>query len=141
MKIFNCVCEFGHAFEGWFDSVESLDEQLANHWVSCPHCESTNVKRVPSAPHVQGFRDKEKAHSREELIGEVRRQVYQMARAIVKDSEDVGDRFVTEARAVHAGTAPNRTIHGRCTLADAKELLEEGIDVLPLPEGVVRKTN
>ncbi len=141
MKVFDCACECGRTFEGWFDSVESLDEQLANHWVNCPYCDSTNVKRVPTAPHVQGFRDKAKAHSQEELLGEVRRQVYQMARAIIQDSEDVGDRFVTEARAVHAGTAPNRTIHGQCTLADAKELLEDGIDVLPLPEGVLRKTN
>ena len=49
-------------------------------------------------------------------------------------SEDVGERFADEARRIHHGEAQARSIRGRASLADAVELLEEGIGVLPLPD-------
>lgn len=146
MKVFNCVCEFGHAFEGWFDSVESLDEQIAKNLVTCPYCDTPHVKRVPSATHVRGFRDKERYNS-EKILDEqayrakLRADAVCAARRLLKDSEDVGERFAQEARAVHKGQAPLRTIHGQCTLSEAQDLLEEGIGVLPIPEGVVHSKN
>ncbi|HIU36894.1 MAG TPA: DUF1178 family protein [Candidatus Aphodousia faecigallinarum] len=142
MKVFNCVCEFGHQFEGWFDSVESLDEQIAQGLVTCPYCETTNVKRVPTASYVLASRDKEKTqYTERELEAEVRSRVYSAARKLLQGSENVGERFAQEARAVHQGKAPMRTIHGRCTLNEAEELLDEGINVLPLPDGVVHENN
>jgi hypothetical protein len=48
--------------------------------------------------------------------------------------EDVGDRFPTEVRRIHAGEAEARDLFGRATLEEARELLEEGIPVRPLPE-------
>lgn len=142
MKVFNCVCEFGHQFEGWFDSVESLDEQIAQGLVACPYCETTNVKRVPTASYVLASRDKEKTqYTERELEAEVRSRVYSAARKLLQGSENVGERFAQEARAVHQGKAPMRTIHGRCTLNEAEELLDEGINVLPLPDGAVHENN
>ena len=145
MKVFDCICEFGHQFEGWFDSAEGLDRQIQEHLVNCPHCNSTNIRRMPSAPHVQGFRDQEKARAsqaqEECLEGALRRELMQQARALIKDSEDVGDAFCEQARAQKAGLAPQKKIHGRCTLADAQDLLEEGIGVVPLPKGVVHSNN
>ncbi len=146
VKVFNCVCEFGHTFEGWFDSVESLDEQIEKKWVACPYCETTNVKRVPSAAHVRGFRDQERYDAQENLdereaIVRMRAKAVSAARRLLKDSEDVGERFAEEARAVHQGKAPLRTIHGKCTLNDAQDLLEEGIGVLPIPDGVIHTKN
>lgn len=139
MKVFNCICEFGHTFEGWFDSSEGLDQQIQAHLVSCPHCNSVNIQRLPSAPHVRGFRDQEK--SQESFEGECRRQWLEQARELIKDSENVGDAFVEQARAQKAGLVPQKKIHGRCTLAEAQDLLEDGIGVLPLPEGVVHSNN
>lgn len=146
MKVFNCVCEFGHTFEGWFDSVESLDEQIEQNLVQCPYCDTTNVKRTLSAPHVRGFRDQEKFNAQkvldeEQMMAQLKAQARSAARRLLKDSEDVGDCFVTEARAVHQGKAPMRTIHGKCTLNDAQDLLNEGIGVLPIPDGVVHTKN
>ena len=142
LKVFNCVCEFGHQFEGWFDSVESLDEQINDHLVACPYCDTTNVKRVPTASYVLASRDKAKTEmSDRELEAEIRSKVYSAARTLLKGSENVGERFAEEARAVHQGKAPQRRIHGRCTVEEAEELLDEGIGVLPLPEGVVHEDN
>ncbi|HIU84564.1 MAG TPA: DUF1178 family protein [Candidatus Aphodousia gallistercoris] len=142
MKVFNCVCEFGHEFEGWFDSVESLDEQIRARLVVCPYCNSTQIKRLPTASYVMASRDKAKPeYKAQELEAKLRSEALNAARELVKDSEYVGERFATEARAVHSGRAPMRTIHGRCTAEQAEELLEEGIAVLPLPPGVVHETN
>ena len=142
MKVFNCVCQYGHAFEGWFDSVESLDEQIGQGLVACPYCDTTDVKRVPTASYVLASRDKEKTdYTQREFEDMLRHKAIASARKLLKDSVDVGEQFPQEARAVHQGKGPKRTIHGRCTADEALELLEEGIPVLPLPEGTVRTTN
>lgn len=61
-----------------------------------------------------------------------------MARKVIESTEDVGDRFVDEARKIHYDEAPNRAIRGSATREEAAELHEEGIEVfaLPLPESL-----
>jgi len=46
---------------------------------------------------------------------------------------DVGRDFAEQARKIHYGEADPRGIYGEATTEEARELLEEGIDVLPLP--------
>ena len=53
-------------------------------------------------------------------------------RHVLANTEDVGQSFAAEARRMHAGDAPERAIRGTSTPAEAVELLEEGIAVLPL---------
>lgn len=55
-------------------------------------------------------------------------------REVVKQTEDVGDKFAEQARRMHYGEQATKPIRGRATAADAMALLEEGIDVLPLPQ-------
>lgn len=54
-------------------------------------------------------------------------------RQMVANTEDVGDRFAHEARAMHYGDSQARSIRGWASAREAQELLQEGIDVLPLP--------
>jgi hypothetical protein len=55
-----------------------------------------------------------------------------MARSIVANTEDVGTQFAQEARKMHYGEANERAIRGHATRDETLELLDEGIDVLPL---------
>ena len=57
----------------------------------------------------------------------------QAARKMLAQAEDVGGHFADEARRIHRGEAPERTIKGNASAADAVQLIEEGIAVLPLP--------
>ena len=59
-------------------------------------------------------------------------------RQMLASTEDVGERFVEEARRIHYGEAEQRGIRGRASLEDAESLRDEGIEVLslPLPEAV-----
>jgi len=56
-------------------------------------------------------------------------------RELAETSEDVGERFPDEARRIHYQEAEARPIRGQATLSDTKELLDEGIYVLPVPAG------
>ena len=54
-------------------------------------------------------------------------------RDMVKNTENVGQRFAEEARRMHYGEAEARSIRGQTSAREAVELLEEGIAVMPLP--------
>jgi len=54
-------------------------------------------------------------------------------RQVLANTEDVGDRFANQARAMHYGDAEPRSIRGQASQREALELLEEGIDVMALP--------
>lgn len=136
MKVFNLCCDQEHAFEGWFASAQDFDDQLANHLLECPLCGSQTIVKTLSAPRLnlgavepkgemQSVAMPNDAAMRSALIG--------MARTIAAGSEDVGERFPDEARAIHYDEAPKRSIRGLASRDDAQELAEEGIEVMPLP--------
>lgn len=132
MIVYDLVCRAaGHVFEGWFASGEAYDDQHARGLLSCPICGSGAVDKAAMAPRLSGTDttpairpDAVKAA----LAGMARAQA-----AILQRSDDVGDGFAREARAIHNGDRPDRLIHGRATAAEARSLVEDGIPVLPLP--------
>lgn len=54
-------------------------------------------------------------------------------RQVVASTEDMGARFAEEARRMHYGEVEARSIRGQASAREAVELLEEGIEVIPLP--------
>jgi len=52
MKVYNLACPLDHRFEGWFASEEDCLAQQGNGMLACPICESTDITRMPSAPHI-----------------------------------------------------------------------------------------
>ena len=63
----------------------------------------------------------------------VREKIRELHAYVRANSEDVGDNFAREARAIHEGEVPERAISGRASLDEARALIEDGIGVLPLP--------
>ncbi len=57
----------------------------------------------------------------------------EMMRQIIAKTEDVGERFVEEARRMHYNETPERAIRGIATVSEREALADEGIDVIPLP--------
>jgi hypothetical protein len=134
MIVYNLLCENAHRFEGWFGSPEAFDHQHQAGELSCPVCGSSQVSRQPSAPHVQtGLREsvrEDAVMTKPEMLAEIRKRVVQY---ILQNTEDVGERFPQEARAIFHNEAPERGIRGKATAQEADELREEGIDVFTLP--------
>jgi hypothetical protein len=102
---YQLVCKKDHAFEGWFRDSTAYD---------------TQAKKGELAEAAV------KAKAMREWVSNVRKHVE-------KNAEYVGEKFPDEARAIHYGDAEERQIYGEATVEDAKELIEEGIPVAPLP--------
>ncbi|MFC3072221.1 DUF1178 family protein [Shinella pollutisoli] len=128
-------CDNGHDFEGWFGSAGDFDRQQERGLVSCPSCGSIHVAKQLMAPSVSTARREER---RQELVmqagrREMMNRLREVVAAIRANAEDVGDRFPEEARKIHYGEAEERGLIGRATPHEVRELLEEGVEIAPLP--------
>ena len=156
------ICDQGHTFESWFSNAEGYDTQVKRGFVECPTCQSKQVSKAMMAPAVSTSRRKEAIAAQAAaaiqaqaasappapapapqpaqpvaLLDEgqqaLRAMVRDLHEKLTENSTDVGDRFASEARDMQSGDAPQRPIHGRATLEEAKALIEEGVPVMPLP--------
>lgn len=123
---YTLLCDDGHSFEGWFRDSETFEKQAEQRLVSCPFCSSANVSRGVMAPHVARAGNEDDADR-------LRRMIRQLREKVLTGTEDVGDRFPEEARAIEEGETDRRPIRGRATFEEAKALLEDGIEILPVP--------
>ncbi|WP_114943334.1 DUF1178 family protein [Microvirga calopogonii] len=135
------ACEQAHEFESWFPSSEAFETQHKRGFVTCPFCNSVKVEKQIMAPSVARTDKAPKTPAQEPqpvaVLSERERELRAALRAlrehVMKNAEDVGKGFVEEARKMHYGETEERSIYGEADLAEAKALLDEGIDVLPLP--------
>lgn len=135
MISFNLHCDKDHDFEGWFSSSADFDAQIERKLVSCPVCGSTAINKALMAPAVSASRDKDtRPLALDPEKREMMRKLRQMVTAVRENAEDVGERFPEEARKIHHGETESRGIVGKASSDDAKALIEEGIDIAPLPE-------
>ncbi|HYF58672.1 MAG TPA: DUF1178 family protein [Burkholderiaceae bacterium] len=146
MKVFDLACDQDHRFEGWFASADDYDGQLARGLLECPMCASRSVRKLPTAPHLNLSGAAERpapvapsASAPARSSGgapdprAVQAMIMKVARALVANTEDVGERFVDEARRIHHGEAPERGIRGTASPEQARELADEGIEVFSFP--------
>lgn len=136
MIIFDLACTQNHPFEGWFQSQQDYDGQLAQGLIACPCCASIEVRRVPSALHLvkpaNGPAPVAGAPNIE-TQGGMLAAYRQLMTAMMSDCEDVGKDFAVEARRIHYHAAPDRSIRGHASATDYEALREEGIEILRMP--------
>ena len=131
---YNLKCENDHRFDSWFQSADAFEKLLSAGMATCPVCGTAKVEKAPMAPRVRPARNAAKPtlsgpmSPAEQAIAEMRKEVE-------ANSENVGENFALEARRIHEGDAPERSIYGKAKPNEAKELIEDGIPVTPLPWG------
>jgi hypothetical protein len=134
MKVLDLQCPDGHRFEGWFASADDFESQLTRKLVECPMCGATDVSRVPSAPRLNlSSATEASATPASQQAAQWQGRALRVLREVFEKTENVGDRFAEEARRMHYNEAPSRNIRGVASAEDAQALVEEGIDVMPLP--------
>lgn len=146
MIVLNLVCSKEHEFESWFKSRADFDAQAKRKLVSCAVCGDTAISAGLAAPNVSPSRKKAQAKAPEgrpqkagtqPMVAAHREKMAAMVKAFqshVKDNFDyVGDRFAAEARKIHTGETEGRDIYGEATSKEVKDLLDDGIDVAPMP--------
>jgi len=135
LKVFNLRCDQDHAFEGWFASTDAFDAQVAGGQVQCPLCGSTVISKALSAPRLNLGAEppRERQAAAMPTAEHLQALFMKMAREIVANTENVGERFAEEARRIHYKETPERGIRGVTSREEADALEEEGISVLPMP--------
>ena len=159
MIVFDLSCRGGgHRFEAWFRSTEDFACQKDAGLLICPECGSSDVDKAVMAPAVgrKGnqapvVREKAAQESATPAAGtpapgpaasvanvtpEMRKALLALAtmqKEALEKSRWVGDDFADEARAMHYGERDAEPIHGEASRDEVEELLEEGVEIAPLP--------
>jgi hypothetical protein len=142
-------CAKGHSFESWFQSSSTYEAQEKRGLVSCPVCGSCKVERAIMAPQIVSKKGRETtvavpAATAEAPAGaptpllmaqerELRTKLKELREHIIKNADNVGERFPSEARKMHYGDIEHRPIYGEASPGEAHALIEEGVEVTPLP--------
>lgn len=142
-------CTADHGFDSWFKGAEAFAALQAAGQLACPVCGSTEVRKDLMSPAVRPGRDAAAAPQANEMdrpdltapASELEAKIAALRRQIEENSEYVGMNFATEARRIHSGDAPGRAIHGEAKPDEARQMIEEGLPVAPLPFLPVRKVN
>ncbi len=140
---FALKCTQGHQFESWFQSSEAFDKLKARGLVACTECGDAHVEKALMAPAVK-LAPEATAPAERPLAtpaSEIEAKLKEMKAHLEQNSEYVGMNFATEARKMHAGNAPERSIWGEAKPNEAKKLIEDGVPVAPLPFLPTRKSN
>ena len=142
-------CDRGHAFESWFQTSSAYDSQVKRKLVTCPACGSAKVEKAIMAPQIVSKKARDSAvpapaspadvttPSSTPLMmaqeRELRAKLRELRDHIVKNADNIGERFPNEARKMHYGDIEHRPIYGEASPDEARSLIEEGVEVSPLP--------
>jgi hypothetical protein len=150
------ICDQEHSFESWFQNSAAYDKQVKRGLVTCPICNSAKVSKALMAPRLSGVKKRGQASAAPEAAPaadmpaavpapaapvamvspqeqEFRAKLKELREHIVKNADNVGQKFPEEARKMHYGEAEPRSIYGEASPEQAKELHEEGIEFHALP--------
>jgi hypothetical protein len=138
-------CDRGHEFESWFQDSAAYEKQVKRKLVACPICDSVKVDKAIMAPRIARKRRdgsqvaaaaSEATPPQPMLMSpetELRAKLRELREFVTQNAENVGQRFPSEARKMHYGEIKHRPIYGEASADDAKSLVEEGVEVMPLP--------
>ena len=155
MICFTLKCPEGHVFDSWFKSSSAFDALAESGMIQCPDCGAAVKDKALMAPDVRTTRAAPRAdappaevpdqqqnmHALAAPSSEAEAALQELRRKVQDNSEYVGKSFAKEARAIHVGDSPERSIYGEATAEEAKDLVEDGVPVAPLPFVPTRKTN
>lgn len=143
-------CQRNHTFESWFQNSSAYESQLKRKLVSCPTCGSDKVEKAIMAPQIVSKKGRSRAETAPEQAPvdapataptplmmaqerELRAKLKELRDHVIKNADNVGERFPTEARKMHYGDIEHRPIYGEASPDEARALIDEGVEVSPLP--------
>ncbi|MEO0498219.1 MAG: DUF1178 family protein [Pseudomonadota bacterium] len=136
---YSLKCEYDHLFEAWFESSSGFEEQCKRGFVACPQCGSTQVAKALMTPGVSTGRRKDARKQAVQVAAlstmekEMRAKMKEVRDHIHANTEDVGASFPEEARKIHYGEAEQRGIRGAAKPEEVKSLVDEGVEIAPVP--------
>ena len=129
-------CSEGHNFEAWCSSSKAYEDQVQDSLVLCPLCDSREIKKNIMSPNIGKKGNKSRTNND---VKKIEVMMNKVRKHVEKNYEYVGEKFPEEARAMHYEEKESKDIYGESSIEEAKELIEEGIDIHPIP-GINKKT-
>ena len=135
MICYSLICSENHTFDSWFATAEAYSKLKSQGFLSCTICGSPNVGKAIMAPNVLVKNDNKSENNKLKKLSPspAAKAMAEIKTHIEKNSEDVGSNFAVLAREMHDGDTPERNIHGKASLSEAKSLSEDGVPIVPLP--------
>ncbi|MGX1308374.1 hypothetical protein AB7M35_003132 [Amorphus suaedae] len=147
---YSLTCDARHGFEAWFRSADDCDRQIADGTLACPACGSSAIDRAlmapsisksvraprtadPSAPPPEAPDQAQALMPHNPKLAQMAAALKELRERITANADDVGERFPEEARRIHYGESEARGIYGQASPEEAAALVEEGVEVMPLP--------
>jgi len=138
------LCHQDHAFESWFDHSTAFDKLQNAKLIECPHCGSQKIRKALMSPQISGTRTNKRAtsnpsiaKSKDSELQKLQQEAVELARKIrdhvEENADNVGDKFASEARKIHFEEVEPHNIYGEATPDEVSELVEDGIEITPLP--------
>ena len=132
---YDLVCENEHFFESWFKDSKTYQKQLKANEIVCPECSSCSISKSLMAPGIPKKTNTKNgnviANSSSSTLNNAIRKI---RNEIKKNSEYVGEKFPEEARKIHYNEAEMRSIYGEASKKEITDLVDEGIDIIQIPE-------
>lgn len=140
---YSLICVNDHTFEGWFSNGDDYNTQSQSGLLSCPVCETVSIQKSLMAPSLSTTKtDSDKSPGDVSLASntnvpakyaEAMSQMRKLRSQVMANAHDVGKEFPEEARKIHYGETEKRGIYGQASIKDVEGLVDEGIDIVPLP--------
>jgi hypothetical protein len=127
--VYSLICGNGHEFEGWFKDSTAYDHQASHKKLLCPLCDSRKVTKAPMAPAIGGAEETDAPAE----LKRMRKFMTGLRKFVQDNAEYVGTKFPEEARKIHYGDVAEHNIYGEASVKEAQDLIEEGVDIAPLP--------
>ena len=143
MIVFNLKCsDCSIEFEGWFDNSSEFAKQKKKKFLTCPSCNGYSVDKFLMAPNLNSKSNsksnlKNKNYNKKTVINKINKY----KKLIEKNFDYVGDNFSEEAKKMKYGETSERPIYGEANLDQTKELIDENIEIVPLPWTSSKKSN
>jgi hypothetical protein len=143
-------CAEGHQFDSWFQSADAFDKLVTAGMVSCVVCGGAKVEKAIMTPQVRTARgagddpavpDAPVPGPLSQPTSPAEQAMAALRKKVEENADYVGKDFVSEARAMHDGDTPPRSIYGEAGVDEARQLIKDGVPVAPLPFMPNRKTN
>jgi hypothetical protein len=132
--VFELICADRHRFEGWFASADDFEGQKALGLLVCPVCSDSSIEKLLTAKIGRPEAEPSRENAPLPVAPAARpRNLHEVIDTILLNTENVGEDFPAEARRIHHKEVQQRNIRGVATGEETRELLEEGIAVMPLP--------
>ena len=139
MIVFNLLCkDCSIEFEGWFDNTKEYEKQKRKKLVNCPSCNSPSIKKSLMAANLSKKSNSLKSVKQKKMLAN---SINKYKKIIEKNFDYVGENFTEEAKKMKYGEVDERSIYGEANLEQTKELLDEDINIVPLPWSSSKKNN